>query len=500
MAAPLRRLLPLVSALAALAGCFKPAGSCEQTSDCAKGETCNGGVCVQGTNLGGGGSGGGQDPSSFTPVTWSALQGSPGTTFRVDAIGADGGTGDVVVAGSIEGTFSPWGISTGAFAAKLAGGTGAFGWSIPFPTFSHDRFRVAVLPGGDVLFAATIFDPTTIPSFSFTPPPEGALVVGRLPAGGGAALWARAVGSASASSTLVPVALSAWGTDLLVAGTGAGDFGCVSGGTGGATFAVALSGVDGACLWSRGFTTRSIADIEPRDSGDAAIAGVCAPTGASFDPGTGATCAKGLYVAALSGANGGTSWARFASGSGDVTAVRDVAVTPDGSVTVVGDATGALSFGGTTVDFGTASGSFAARFGPGGAPSSVVRPIEAPYASLPDAASFVRCAADRLGKVWIAGRYQGQPTLGGVRFTACRPPSCASASFLARLETDGRVSSFLPLRAAPLPDGSGFTDDLVLFATTGTLAHALRFTGSTSVGGTAWQSQAGDLGVLRIVP
>jgi hypothetical protein len=500
MAASLRRLAVL-AALAALPACLKPAGSCEQTSDCATGETCNGGVCVRSTSLGGGGSGGGKDPTSFTPVVWPSLQGSTGTTFSVDAIGADPGTGDVVVAGALEGSFSPWGLSTGAFVAGLAGGTGAFAWAMPFSTFSHDRFRTAVLPGGDVLFAATIFDPTTIATFTFTPPAAGALVVGRLPAGGGAAVWALAFPSASATSTLVPSALSVQGSDLLVAGAGAGDFGCLTGSTGGATFAAALSVTDGACQWSRGFGARSIAGIAPRDAGDAAIAGKCTPAGAIFDPSMAATCTGGLYVAALSGVDGTPTWARFSSGAGKVTAVRDLAVTPDGSVTVVGDANGAVSFGGPAVDFGTADGSFAARFDAAGSAAGVVRPIEAPYAPLPDAASFVRCAADRLGKVWLAGRYQGQPTLGGIRFSACRPPSCAAATFLARLEPDGSVSSFLPLRIAPLADGSAYADDLVLFATTGTVAHALRFTGSTSVGGVAWLSQGGaDLGVIRIVP
>ena len=56
------------------------------------------------------------------------------------------------------------------------------------------------------------------------------------------------------------------------------------------------------------------------------------------------------------------------------------------------------------------------------------------------------------------------------------------------------------MRGAAAPDGGAYADDLVLFATTGTVAHALRFTGQASVGGTSWTSVAGDLGVVRIVP
>ena len=388
---------------------------------------------------------------------------------------------------------------TAPCSARLSGGSGALAWTIPFPTFSHDRFRTAVLSGGDVVFAATAFDPTTISTWTFTPPAAGGLVIGRLPAGGGAALWAIMVSSATASP-IVPVALSARGNDLLVAGTGAGDFGCAGGSTAGATFVAGLSGADGSCLWFRGFATRSIADVQPRDAGDVAVAGVCAPTGPFFDLGGGTTCTKGLWVAALSFADGSTVWAQTSTGTGNVTALRDVAVTPDGTVTVIGDANGAVSFGGTSIDFGPTDGSFAARYGPSGTSGAVVRPIEAPYAPLPDALSFVRCAADRLGKVWIAGRYQGQPTLGGVRFNPCRPPACSAATFLARLEPQGTVSSFLPLRVAPLPDGSAYMDDLVLSATAGTLAHAFQLTGSTTVGSASWTSAGADLGVLRIVP
>ncbi|HEX9243269.1 MAG TPA: hypothetical protein VF875_12565 [Anaeromyxobacter sp.] len=486
-------------ALAALAGCVKPAGSCHETPDCASGETCDGGVCVRTATFGGGGggSGGGIEPTAFTSVAWSALQGSPGATFRPDSVGADSISGDVVVAGALDGAFAPWGLGTGAFVAKVSG-LAAFDWAFPFPTFSHGKLRAAVLPGGDVLFAATALAPTTIGGLPpITPPAQGALVVGRLDAAGNA-IWAVSIPSASASATLVPVAAAVLGSDLLVAGTGAGDFGC--GATAGQTFVAALAGANGACLWSRGFATRSIADAEPRDAGDVLVAGICAPTGAYFDPQGGTTCTSGLWVAALSGSTGATLWAT--TGSGAVSAVRDVAVAPDGSLAVVGDATGSVRFGGAAaIDFGPHAGSFAARFAADGTPGAVIRPIEAPYALLADAASFDRCAADRLGKLWIAGRYRGQPTLGGALFPECRLPACAAATYLARLEGDGSVSSFLPLRVAPLGDGSAFVDDLVLFATTGTLAHALRLTGSTSVGGASWTSVGGgDLGVLRIAP
>jgi hypothetical protein len=295
----------------------------------------------------------------------------------------------------------------------------------------------------------------------------------------------------------VPVAVSVQGSDLLIAGTGAGDLGC--GPTGGQTFVAAISGTDGTCLWSRGFATRSIADVEPRDSGDVVVGGRCDPSGAFFDPQGGTTCTSGLWVAALSATAGApTIWAR--TGSGAVSAVRDLAVAPDGSVTAVGDASGVVSFGGAApVSFGPYTGSFAARFAADGTPGAVVRPIEAPYATLADAVSFDRCVADRLGKRWLAGRYSGQPTLGGALFPSCRAPGCAAAAFLARLEDDGRVSSFRPLRVGPLADGSAFVDDLVLFATTGTLVRALGFTGYSV--DEPWTSAGpADLGVIRVGP
>jgi hypothetical protein len=502
MRAPLRPLAPALLLALAL-GCVKPAGSCTQTSECAANETCDGGVCVRVPNPGGGGTGGGTVPGSYTPVTWSKLQGVQRATFQADSIGADPTTGDVVVAGALSGAdYSPWGLSTGAFVARLAGADGTLSATfppVPFPTFAHGQFRAAVRADGLVLFAATAFAPTTLGALpTIVPPPQGSLVVGLLDALGDP-VWAVTVDSTSAATTLVPVAVSARGTDLLVAGTGAGDFGCPTGPTAAATFVALLSGVDGTCVWSRGLATRSVADVEPRDLGDVATGGICAPTGAFFDPQGGTTCASGLWVAALSGADGSTVWAT--TGSGIVSAVRDLAVSPDGTVTAVGDATGKVSFGGPTVDFGSFTGSFAVAFGPTGTPGAPVRPIEAPYAPKPDAASFVRCAADRLGRVWIAGRYEGQPTLLDTLFPACRPPACAAATFLARLDGNGKVGSFLPLPIAPTTDGQAYADDLVLCATTGTLAHALQLTGSTTVGGAAWSSAgAGDLGVIRIKP
>ena len=497
MAAPLRALAPALLAAVAL-GCVKPAGSCNQTSDCGANETCESGVCVRGPDLGGGGGGGGSLPASYTPVSWFALEGAPLATFHADSVGADPATGDVVVTGAIESDFAPWGLPTGAFVTRLSGVDGSpRGAPASFPTFSHGSFRTAVRADGQVLFAATAFDPTPLGTlFFFAPPPQGSLVVGLLDAAGDP-VWAVTVDSASAAATLVPVAASARGSDLLVAGTGAGDFGC--GPTGGATFVALLSGLDGSCLWSRGLATRSIADVEPRDQGDVAVGGVCAPTGAFFDPQGGTTCASGLWVAALSGAGGSTVWAT--TGAGDVSAVRNLAVSPDGTVTAIGDASGLVRFGAVAVDFGSLTGSFAIPFGPTGTPGTPVRPIEAPVAPEPDAASFASCAADRLGRVWIAGRYVGQPTLLDTLFPACRPPACAAATFLARLDGNGKVGSFLPLPLAPTPGGEAYADDFVLSATAGTLAHALQLTGETTVGGTPWSSAgAGDLGVLRIVP
>jgi len=476
---------------------FAPKGRCDTIADCDAGERCDAGVCVATTTQIGGGSGGGVDPVSFTTVNWSRLDGRVGTTFRPDSVGADPTGNAVVVAGALEGAyaFGPTSVTTGAFVVKRAA-LGALGWARAFPTFSHGGFRTAVLPGGDVLFAGAAIDPTTVDTFSFTPPAAGALVLGRLGATG-ALVWAVAVADTHPTAPLLPAALSTHGADLLVAGTGSGDFGC--GDTGSAAFAASLSAADGTCLWSRGLATRTVSDLEPRDTGEVAIAGLCTPSGASFDPGGGTSCTKGLFLAVLD-ANGQTVWARTTSGAGQITAARDLAVAPDGSATVIGDATGAVAFGGAAVAFGSVEGSFAATWSPAGAPRSVVRPIEAPYAADPDAALFSRGAYDRKGKLWIAGRYLGQPTLGGIRFSACRPPGCLSATFLAVVEGNGGVSSFLPIRAAADASGVAYADDLVLCATTGTVAHALRFSGTTTVGTTAWTGVAGDLGVLRLVP
>jgi hypothetical protein len=490
--------LPLaVAALLAAAGCQAPKGRCDAAADCSAGETCDSGVCVRLPPVVGNGSGGGVDPTTFTPVLWSTLASAVGATFSVNALGADAATGDLYVAGAVGGAFDPWTLATGGFAARLDGGAGALAWAIPFPSFSHGALRTAVATGGDLLFAGTAFDPTSIGTWAFTPPVAGSLVVGRLDALGNP-LWVRAI-DASGTTPLVPVALAARGDELVLAGTGAGDFG--QGDTASASFVAALSGADGSCLWSRGLSTRTVSDLVARDSGEVALAGLCTPVGASFDMGGGVICTKGLFLTVLSADGSTTVWARTSSGAGTVTAVRSVAVSPDGSATVIGDAKGVVGFGGgAAVDFGSAEGSFAAIFGPAGAPGLVVRPVEAPYAPLPDAASFVRGAYDRNGKLWLAGRYYGQPTLGGLRFSPCRDPSCATASFLARLEPNGSVSSFLPIRAAGATDGAAWVDDLVLFATTGAVGHALQLTGAATVGGTAWPTGADGLGVLKLLP
>ncbi len=454
------------------------------------------------------GGGGGVDPSSFTTVLWSSLAGRTGVTFAVDAVGADL-AGNVVVAGSVDAAydFGPDAVGTGAF-VLLLDPSGATSWAVSFPTLVapggtgaplRGRVETAVLPGGDVLFAGAAFDPTSIGTYTFTPPAAGALVFGRLDSAG-APLWARTVANTDPAAFLTPAALAVTGSgDLLVAGTGSGDFGC--GATTGPTFAAALAGADGSCRWSRGFTTRSLSDVEARDSGEVAIAGVCAPSTAFFDPGGGTTCTKGLYVAVLAGAGGATVWARTTSGAGSVPTVNDVAVAPDGSVTVIGDALGVVDFGGGAVSFGSAAASFAATFGPTGIPLGVLRPIEAPYAADPDAVSFARCAYDRSGQLWLAGAYVGAPTLGGIRFSACRASaSCLAAAYLAAIDASGRTRSFLPLRAEPDAAAGAFVDDFALFATTDTVAHALRFTGVAPVGGATWTSAGGDLGTLRIVP
>jgi hypothetical protein len=494
----MRRAAPLALALALLgAGCQSPKGSCDVDTDCGAHERCDQGVCVRVPDLGGNGSGGGTLPASFTPVLWCTLETAAGASFSADSVGADAASGDVLVAGALAGTFDPWNLPTGGFAVQLGAG-GALGWQVQFPTFSHGALRTAVAPDGGLLFAGTAYDPTVVGTDVYVPPPMGTLVFGRLDATG-SLVWARTVDDTHPTAPLAPASLASRGGDLLLAGTGSGDFGC--GDTGGATFAAALASADGTCLWSRGLGTRTVTDLEPRDAGDVVLAGLCTPTGAFFDPGGGTTCAAGLFLAVLDGATGSTVWSRTSSGAGRVTTVRDLAVAPLGGLAVIGDATGAVSFGGATVDFGAAEGSFAAIYGATGAPGLVLRPIEAPYAPVPDAASFARGAYDRKGKLWIAGRSYGQPTLGGVLFPPCREPDCSTASFLARIEADGRVSSFLPIRAAAVgKDRAAFVDDFVLFATTGTLAHALRFSGAATVGTSSWSTAEAGLGVLRIVP
>ncbi len=511
---PRRPLLALAVALSATGCLYSPKGQCDTRADCAASELCDQGVCVPSWRLGGG-----VDPTSFTTVTWSKLVGRSGTTFAVDSVGADSVFGDVVVSGAVDAAFGfdPGAVVTtvppGAFALKRAADYGgAAVWAVSFPTFSHGEcksailpggtvFKTAVLPNGDVFFAGTAFDHTDIGTvLSYDPPLAGALVFGRLDALTGRAVWARAVDDTHLTSPLVPAAVAvSWSDDLLVAGTGSGNFGCASGDTAGQTFAAALSG-DGTCLWSRGFGTQTLSDIEPSGATTVVVAGVCTPAGASFDPSGATTCTKGLFVANLSGVTGATGSLRTTSGAGTVAAVYDLTVAPDGRRTVVGDASGVVDFGGGPIDFGKDATSFAATFDATGA-TTVVRPIESPYDADPDALAFSRCAYDRTGRLWIAGPYVGQPTLGGIRFSACRAPACREAAFLARLEASGSVSSFLPIRTGS-PDGSraAYVDDLALFATTGTVAHALRFTGVGTIGGASWTSMGDDLGVLRIVP
>lgn len=491
--------------MAILAACaaacvYSPKGQCDTAGDCAAGEICSGGVCRPPQASGGGIVGIDPTPAMSVTVQWAKLAGGADATASVDAVGADPASGDVVVAGAVGSPLDlpPDLVGTGAFVARRAGADGSALWATSFPTFAHGRVGAAFLAGGDVLFAGTAFDPTVILT-AHTPPARGTLFVGVLAAADGQPVWRRAVDGTHATASLVPVAVAARGTDLVVAGTGSGDLGC--GDTGEASFA-AVVGADGGCRWSRGLRTRTISDVAVRDDGSVVVAGVCTPSGASFDPSPTTTCTSGMFVAVLSGADGTPLWARVSSGAGTVAAVRDVAVAPDGSVAVVGDAAGVVDLGSGPVDFGTAAASFAATFGPTGTPRSTIRPLEAPYAANPDALALSRAAYDRAGKLWLSGRYAGQPALGGVRFTPCRPDACGAAAFLARLEANGALSSFLAVRASPepYPDGAAYVDDLALFVTTGTVAQALRFSGTASVGAATWSSAGAGLGIVRTAP
>jgi hypothetical protein len=428
-------------------------------------------------------------------VPWSGVASRADATFSIDSVGADPGSGDVVVAGAVDAgfDFGPDAVGTGAFVLKRAAADGSAVWATAFPAFAHGEFRTAVAPGGDVLFAGTAADPATIVTAG-PPPAPGALVVGRLRASDGAPLWARGF---DPTRPISAVAMAAGGARLFVAGGGSADFGL--GDTGEQAFVAALSALDGAPAWSLGLRTPALSDVEARDDGGVVLAGLCAPSGATFEPALGVTCASGLLVAAL-GATGAGQWARVSAGPGTVTGVRDLAVAPDGGAAVVGDASGVVDLGAGPVAFGDHAASFAATWGPSGATASLLRPIEDPYAAEPDALALSRCAYDRTGRLWLAGRYVGAPTLGGVRFSACRAPACGAAAFLARLDADGAVGSFLPVRAGPDADGGAYVDDLALFATTGTVAQALRFTGAAAVGGATWSSAGGGLAVLRAVP
>lgn len=497
MAARRATLAALVATL--LSACQDPQGRCDRTADCASNERCDAGVCVRVPPVGGNGSGGGADPTSFTPVRWSTLTAAMSAAFTPSSVSVDASTGDVLVSGGVEGAFDPWSLGTGAFAFRAAAATGGPALSIAFPTFSGETLRTAALAGGGFLFAGRAEDPTTLGARQILPPAAGSLVLGRLDAAGDP-VWIVTVDGTSPAASIAPVAVASRAGDLVVAGTGAGDFGC--GDTGGATFAAALQGTTGACLWSRGFANREVSDLEARAAGDVAVAGRCRPTGASFDPGGGTSCASGLWVAVLDGGAGATTWARTSAGTGAVTAVRDLAVSPAGAVAIVGDARGVLSFGGgPSTDFGSRDGSFLQTFGASGTPGALVRPVEAPAAPLRDEAAFDRCAYDDQARLWLAGRYYGQPTLAGVRFSRCRD-ACRTAAFLARLDgATPATASFLPIRVAAAASGAAFAGDLVLGAAPGTVSLALRLSGDATLGAsTPLVTDAAALATLRLVP
>jgi hypothetical protein len=501
--------LGLAAAIAA--GCvYSPKGRCGADGDCAAGLVCTGGVCVAPAAA----TPAVADPTAFATVSWSEHLSTPAASFAVDGIGADL-AGTVVVAGAVDVPFDfgPGPATTGAFAVALPAEGGAPLWAFPFPTFSHGAFVVAVRPDtGETFFAGTVFAPTTVAGTAlagYVPPEGGALVLGKLDATG-LPVWATAAPGSSAAA-LAPVSLAVHGGDVLLTGTGGVSLGGTCPDTaatpsGSATFVAALDGATGVCRWARGFQSRAIAGAGAgaAASGTVTVGGLCQPVGASFDPGAGTTCASGLWLAALDGATGAPVWDGVSAG-GTVAAVRDLAVAPDGRATLVGDARGAVDLGGGPVDFGSGSErSFAATFSPSGAFSALVRAIESPDAASPDVAAFSRATYDAGGRLWIAGRYEGAPSLGGVRFSACRAPACAAAAFLARIEADGSVSpagGFLPIRAARDAGGAAWADDLVLCATTGTVAAALRLEGNASVGGApTWAGVAGDLAAVRVAP
>jgi hypothetical protein len=492
-------------ALAASLGCIQaPKGSCDTRADCTKGEACDGGVCVRVPPVPGNGSGGGTDPTSFSTVAWSNLATSASAAFAPASVSADALTGNVLVGARLDGLFDPWVAGTGAVVVRAAG-SGNPAVVARFPTFSHGALRTVGLPDGGLLFAGGAVDPTSIgTTFTFLPPITGSLVLGRLDATGDP-IWAVTVDGTDPAIRIAPVAVAARGTDLIVTGTGSGDFGCVGGDTGQDTYVAALAGADGRCLWSRGLANRTVSDVEARPAGDVVVGGLCAPSGTTFDPGTGTSCATGLFVAVLNRTTGATTWARFSSGSGTVTEVRDLAVAPDGSVGLVGDGRGLLALGATTLDLGPLETSFATILDGSGSARPGVRPVEAPYAPLPDAVSFAACAFDRSGRLWIAGRYYGQPTVAGTRFTKCRD-TCATAAFLARLDPRAgaapRLASFLPVRVAETSAGVAWVDDLVLAATTGTVAWSFRFSGNAPApaGVSIWNTNTAGLATVRVVP
>jgi hypothetical protein len=500
-----RAALVLAAFALASAGCQRPKGRCDASVDCASGERCDAGVCVRVhvPPVVGDGSGGGTDPTSFTPVAWSVLVTDPSASLAPVSVGADAASDDVLVAGVVEGRYDPWSLGTGGFAAHLSGDAGALlPPPVPFPTFTGGALRAVPLAGGGLLFAGRAEVRTLLGTYDIVPPSAGMLVLGQLGAGGDP-VWIHTVAGTAAAFEIAPVAVASRGGDLVVAGAGAGDFGCLTGDTGGATFAAVLSGADGQCLWSRGFANRTVSDAEALATGEVALAGACTPTAASFDLGDGTTCARGMFVALLDAADGHTLWSRTSSGTGTVSAVRDVAVAPGGAVAVVGDARGSVAFGGATpVDFGTQDGSFVKIFTATGGAGPLIRPVEAPTAPLPDLVAFDRAAFDASARLWIAGRYYGQPTLAGVRFSSCRD-ACTLAAFLARVDSPlatPATGSFLPVRVADAAGGAAWVDDLVLAATTTSVSWALRFSGDATVGTTRWTTAAAGLGVVRIVP
>jgi hypothetical protein len=221
-----------------------------------------------------------------------------------------------------------------------------------------------------------------------------------------------------ATANLVAVAVAARGTDLVVAGTGSGNFGCVDGDTGEASFAAAIR-ADGSCRWSRGLRTRTISDVEVRDDGNVAVAGVCTPSGPFFDPAPATTCTKGSSSrCSRNGRHAAVGARRHGHGDGRKCAISRSPPTaaPRWSATRPGSSTSARA------RWPSARRRPRSPRPTGRRRDELFRPIEAPYAEDPDALALA-LRYDRSGRLWLAGRYAGQPTLGGVRLSACRAPA-----------------------------------------------------------------------------